>query len=57
MFDNIMVMFDAILPIGPLFTIADSGKEKDKQILRKNVETVSELVQGVAQQEGMYTIV
>ena len=41
---NIMVMFDAILPIGPPFTVADSGKEKDKHISRKIVETVSERV-------------
>ena len=38
-----MVMFDAILPT---ITEADSGKEKDKHISRKIVETVSEMVQG-----------
>ena len=32
-----------------------SSKETDKQIPPKNVETVSE-VQGVAQQQGVYTI-
>ena len=32
---NIKVMLDAILPIGPLLTVADSGKEKDEHISRK----------------------
>ena len=41
----------------PPFTAAGSGKEKDKQIPRKYVEMVSEEVQGVAQQQGVYTIV
>ena len=52
-----MFRFDAILPIGLPFTAAGSGKEKDKQIPRENEETVSEQVQGVAQQQGVYTIV
>ena len=39
--------------LGQSFTLADSGKEKHKQILRKNVETVSEQVRGVAQQQGV----
>ena len=43
--------------LGPPFTAAGSGKEKEKQTPRKNVETVSEEVQGVAQWEGMCTIV
>lgn len=43
--------------LGPHFTAADSGKEKDKQTPRENEETVSEQVQEVAQQPGMYTIV
>ena len=42
---------------GPPITAASSGKEKDKQTLTKNVETVSGEVQGVAQQQGVYTIV
>ena len=36
---------------------AGSGKEKDKQTQRQNEETVSEQVQEVAQQQGLYTIV
>ena len=40
----------------PPFTAAGSGKEKDKQIPRKNVETVT-VPEGVAQQQGVYTIV
>ena len=43
--------------LGPPFIAAGSGKEKDKQITRKNVETVSEQVRGIAQQQGVYTIV
>ena len=43
--------------LGPPFTAAGSCKEKDKQIPRKNVETDSEQVQGVAQQQGVYNIV
>ena len=38
----------------PPFTAADSGRKEDKQIPRKDVETVSE---GVAQQQGVYTVV
>ena len=45
------------LAIGQPFTTASSGKEKDKQTPTKNEETVSEQVQGVAQQQGVYTIV
>ena len=41
--------------LGPPFTAAGSGKEKEKS--RENVETVSEQVQGVTQRQGMYTIV
>ena len=41
----------------PHFTAAGSSREKDKQTPRENVETVSEQVQGVAQQQGVYTIV
>lgn len=52
---NIKVMFDAILPIGPPFTVAESVKEKNKQTPPKNVKTVSEQVKGVTQQ-GVYTI-
>ena len=48
-------MFDVVLP-GPPFTQAYSGKKKDKQIPPKNVDTVSKQVQGVAQQQGVYTI-
>ena len=51
---NIMLMFDAKVP-RTTFTTAGSGKEKEKP--RENVETVSEQVQGVAQWQGMYTIV
>ena len=40
----------------PPFTAAGSGKEKDKQIPTKNVETVT-VSEGVAQQQGVYTIV
>ena len=43
--------------LGPPFTAAGSGKEKDKQIPRENEETVSEQVQVVVQQQGLYTIV
>ena len=43
--------------LGPPFIITDSGEEKDKQIPRENVETLSEQLQGVAQQQGVYTIV
>ena len=43
--------------LGPSFTAAGSGKEKDKQIPRKSVETVSEKAQGVAHQQGLYKIV
>ena len=43
--------------LGPPFTAAGSGKEKEKQIPRENVETVSEQVQEVAQWQGMYTTV
>ena len=43
--------------LGPPFTAAGSGKKKDKQIPRKYVEMVSEEVQEVAQQQGVYTIV
>ena len=39
-----------------MFDAAGSGKEKDKQIPRKYVETVT-VSEGVAQQQGMYTIV
>ena len=45
-------MFDPTLLIGPPFTAAGSGREKDKQTPTKNEETVSEQVQGVAQQQG-----
>ena len=38
--------------LGLPFTAADSGKKEDKQILPKNVETVSKQVQGIAQQQG-----
>ena len=50
------IMF-SLMPyyIRPPFTAADSGREKDEQI--PNEETVSEQVQGVAQQQGVYTIV
>ena len=34
----------------PPFTAAGSGKEKDKQTPTKNIETVSEHIQWVAQQ-------
>ena len=37
--------------LGPTFTAAGSGKEKEKP--RKNLETVSEQVQGVAQRQGI----
>ena len=37
------------------FTAAGSGKKKDQLTPTKNVETVSEQVQGVAQQPGVYT--
>ena len=40
----------------PPFTAAGSGKEKDKQIPTKNVETVT-VSEVVAQQQGVYTIV
>ena len=50
-----MVMFNATLLIGQPFT--SSGKEKEKQTPTKNEETVSEQVRGVAQQQGVYTIV
>ena len=53
---DIMVMFDAILPRTTL-TAAGSGKEKDKLIPKEIEETVSEQVQGVAQQQGVYTII
>ena len=43
--------------LGSPFTAAGSGKEKEKQTPRENVETVSEQVQGVAQQPGVYTTV
>lgn len=43
--------------LGPPFTAANSGEEKEKQILPKYVETVSEQVTVVAQQQGVYTIV
>ena len=43
--------------LGPPITAAGSGREKDKQTQRQNVETVPEQVQGVAQQQGVYTIV
>ena len=39
--------------LGPPFTAAGSGKEKEKQTPRENVETVSEQVQGVAQWQGI----
>ena len=39
--------------LGPPFTAADSGKEKEKQTPRENMETVSEQVQGVAQRQGI----
>ena len=48
-----MVMFEAT---GPPFTAAGSGKEKDKQTTRQNEETVSEQVQAVVQQQGVYNI-
>ena len=38
----------------PPFTAAGSGKEKDKQIPRKYVETVT-VSEGVAQQQGVCT--
>ena len=43
--------------LGSPFTTAGSGKEQDKHIPRKNVETDSEQVQGTAQQQGVYNIV
>ena len=43
--------------LGPPFTAAGSGKEKDKQTTRQNEETVSEQVQAVVQQQGVYNIV
>ena len=54
---TIVVIFDAKLYLGPPFTTPGSGQEEDKQILRKDVETVSEQVTVVAQQQGLYTIV
>ena len=42
--------------LGSPFTAAGSGKEKDKQTMRQNVETVSEQVQAVVQQQGVYNI-
>ena len=36
--------------LGPPFTAAGSGKEKEKQTPRENVETVSD---GVAQRQGI----
>ena len=39
--------------LGPPFTAAGSGKEKEKQTPRENVETVSEQVQGVVQRQGI----
>ena len=39
--------------LGPPFTAAGSGNEKEKQTPRENVETVSEQVQGKAQQQGI----
>ena len=50
-------MFDAVLLTGQPFMVASSGKEKDKQISRKSVETVSEQLQRIAQNQGVYTIV
>ena len=44
---NRIVMFD----LGPAFTTAGSGKEKEKQIPRENFETKSEQMQGVAHLE------
>ena len=41
--------------LGQPFTAAGSCEEKDQQTPTKNVETVSEQVQGVAQQPGLYT--
>ena len=41
--------------LGPPITAA--GKQKHKQTPRKNVETTSERVQGVALQPGVYIIV
>ena len=41
------------LDLGPPFTAAGSGKEKEKQTPRENVETVSEQVLGVAQRQGI----
>ena len=43
--------------LGPPFIATGSGKEKDKQTPTKNEETVSEQVGGIAQQQGVYTIV
>ena len=42
--------------LGPPFTAAGSRKKKEKQTPRENVETVSEQVQGVVQQQGVYNI-
>ena len=42
--------------LGPPFNVTGFGKEKNKQISRKDVETVSE-VTVVAKQLGKYTIV
>ena len=42
--------------LGSPSNVTGSGKEKDKQIKRKDVEIVSE-VTAVTQQQGVYTIV
>ena len=44
-------------PFPPTFSAAGSCKEKDQLTPRRKMETVSEQVQGVAQQQGVYTIV
>ena len=46
-------MFDATLTKTTLHCF---GKDKDKQTPPKYVKTVSEQVQGIAQQQGVYTI-
>ena len=50
---NVMI---TLMPyyLGQSFTVASSGKEKDKQIPKKNV---SHQVRGVTQHQGVYTIV
>ena len=58
MFNLVIIQWSCLMSyyLGPPFNVTGSGKEKDKQIPRKDVETVSE-VTVVAQQQGVYTIV